>query len=180
MLILLVAALALAAAACGGDDDNGGASTTATGSGSPGPSASGTKTPAPSKSPTKTPAPTAAVVTPAVPTLAAGVKKIGDGTMTFVLAANGQFPIDGQGLVQPGTQAPPCASFVFAFGWQITNPYPPGDKAVFWQINQQGVVSDVASGPAGTASVGCGQLIALNKTSDPVSVSVAYVQGSTQ
>ncbi len=165
--------------ACGGDD-NGGASTTATSSGSLGPSASGSKTPAPSKSPTKTPVPTAAAATPVGPTPAPGVKKIGDGTITFALAANGQFPIDGLALIQPPTQAPPCTAFVFGFSWQITNPYPPGDTAVFWQVNQQGVITDVASGPDGMATVGCGQLMASNKTSEQLTVSVYYVQGEKQ
>ena len=179
MLILLVAALALTLAACGGDDD-GGASQTATAGASLGPSTTASKTPAPSKSPTPTPGPTTAAPTPVGPTLAPGVKNIGSGTINFVLAPNGQFPIDGVALIQPPNQPPPCAAFVFAFSWQITNPNPPGDRAVFWQMNQQGVITDVASGPDGAASVGCGQLIAFNKTSDPVTVSVYYVQGATQ
>jgi hypothetical protein len=51
------------------------------------------------------------------------VQQIGEGTINFVLVANGQFPIDGLGLIQPGTQR--RAVFVFAFSWQITDPYRP-------------------------------------------------------
>jgi len=103
------------------------------------------------------------------------VQQIGEGTINFVLVANGQFPIDGLGLIQPGTEAPPCAAFVFAFNWQITDPYPPGDSQVTWEIIAQDNRNEVASGAAGTASVGCGQLIALNNGPDQIGVSVHYI-----
>jgi hypothetical protein len=193
LLVFLTAIALVAGAACGGDDDddNGGVDGNGTVSpavnGSPSPSATGGGVSA-SASPngtepageTSTPRPTSSAPTPVKPALDAGVQQVGEGTIGFVLVPNGQFPIDGLGLIQPGTEPPPCAAFVFAFSWQITDPYPPGDSQVTWQIVAQDSRDDVASGAAGTASVGCGQLIASNNGPDQIDVSVHYVQGAIQ
>jgi hypothetical protein len=115
-----------------------------------------------------------------VPTLAAGERKVGEGTIDFVLPPNGEFNLDGQQLFQPGDEVPPCAAFRFSFDWQITDPYPPGDNTVQWRITNQDVTEDVAEGPDGAATVGCGQLTATNPASVELSVAVHYVQGSTE
>ena len=191
LLISLAATALLAVAACGGDDDddNGGVDGNGTASpapsGSLSPSATGGGVSA-SASPNgtepagETPRPASSAPTPVKPALDAGVQQVGEGTISFVLVPNGQFSIDGLGLIQPGTEPPPCAAFVFAFSWQITDPYPPGDSQVTWQIIAQDSRDDVASGAAGTASVGCGQLIASNNGPDQIGVSVHYVQGAIQ
>jgi hypothetical protein len=191
LLVSLAATALLAVAACGDDDDDGGVDGNGTASpavsGSPSASATagpGSASAAPNETDasieTPTLQPTSAAPAPGKPALEAGVQQIGEGTINFVLVANGQFPIDGLGLIQPGTEAPPCAAFVFAFNWQITDPYPPGDSQVTWEIIAQDNRNEVASGAAGTASVGCGQLIALNNGPDQIGVSVHYVQGAIQ
>lgn len=185
---ILIAVSALLIAACGDDDDeagNGSVSPTAGGS----PSATnGDETPDASPDGTEQPVPTltlsptsnAPTPTPRAPSLDAGVKKIGEGTMTFSLVPGSQFPVDGYGLIQPGTTPPSCAAFVFAFTWQVTDPFPPGANRVTWRITRQDGTEDVGSGAAGTATVGCGQLTATNDGADAISVSVWYVQGETQ
>lgn len=180
---ILIAVSALLIAACGDDDDeagNGSVSPTASGS----PSATGAdETPDASPDGTGQPAgtpttqPTGAAPTPA---LDPGVKKIGEGTMTFILIPGGQFPVDGLGLIQPGTATPTCAAFVFAFAWQITDPFPPGSNAMTWRITQGDSTEDVGSGADGTATVGCGLLTAMNTGPATISVSVRYVQGEIQ
>lgn len=185
ILLIGLTSVALAFAACGDDDDDGaadGSQTPASGS----PAASGTGTPAASPdesgdaSATATPVETPAGPSPVAPTLDAGVKQIGEGTISFTLLPNGQFPIDWLTLIQPGTETPPCAAFVFAFSWQITKPYPVGDNEVSWKITRQGVTEDVASGADGTATVGCGQLTITNTGPDEATISIHYLQGAIQ
>lgn len=188
--MIALASVTLAFAACGDDDDNdstdGSPASSTSGSPSPSETAGGES---PGASPgttdvaTITPAPTAATPsgpTPVTPKLDAGVNQIGEGTITFTLLPNGQLPIDGLGLIQAGKETPPCAAFVFAFSWQITNPFPVGDNTVAWKMTQQGSTEDVAAGPAGTATVGCGQLTVINTGPDQVNVAVHYIQGATQ
>jgi len=175
------AAVVLTFAACGDDDDDRDRSATPTTSGSAtgdaeSPGSSPDDTGAPDA--TETPEPTTAAPTPIAPTLAAGVRKIGEGTINFVLAANGLFGIDGLALIQPGTETPPCAAVVFSFDWQITEPYPPGGNTVQCRITSQDITEDVAAGPDGAATVGCGQLTAVNPGSAQISVAVHYIQGS--
>lgn len=179
--------LAFLGVACGDDDDeagNGSASPTASRS----PSATGADetpeaSPDETEQPSLTPAPestTAAAPTPRPPVLEPGVAKIGEGTMTFSLLPEGEYRIDPLALIQPGTATPPCAAFVFAFSWQITDPFPPGSNQIVWRITQQDVTQDVGQGASGTATVGCGQLIALNDGPDTINVSVWYKQGEIQ
>ncbi|HET8943929.1 MAG TPA: hypothetical protein VFO59_04040 [Dehalococcoidia bacterium] len=185
---VLIAVSVLVIAACGDDDDddgveNGSASPTASRSPSATgadetPQASPDGTGQPSLSPT--PAPTAAAPTPRPPSLAAGVRKIGEGTMTFTLLPEGEFPLDPLALIQPGTTAPPCAAFVFAFSWQITDPFPPGANTLIWRITRQDVTEDVGLGASGSDTVGCGQLMAVNDGPDTINVSVWYIQGEIQ
>ncbi len=129
---------------------------------------------------TQTTAPTPAGPSPVAPTLDTGVSQIGEGTISFVLVPNGQIPIDGLGLIQAGTETPPCAAFVFAFSWQITDPFPVEDNQVAWKITRQDSIDDVAAGADGTATVGCGQLNVINTGPDQVTVSVHYLQGAIQ
>jgi len=187
LLLIGLASVALTFAACGDDDD-------AT-DGSPTPSASGSSSPAatgadetPGASPdetdgegaTVTPVPTASGPTPLAPTLDAGVAQIGEGTINFTLPPNGQVPIDGLGLIQAGKETPPCAAFVFAFSWQITEPYPAEGNQVAWKITRQDTTEDVASGADGKATVGCGLLTVINTGPDEVTIAVHYVQGAIQ
>lgn len=185
ILLVLMATFAVALAACGDDDDTGdGASPSATESASASPS-DGT-----SASPSATGG-GAATATPAsggspapdapVPVLDANTKKIGEGTISFVLVPGQSSPIDPIGLPLPaGATPPPCAAFVFSFGWQVTKPNPPGDAKVTFKIDRQGVVEQVASGASGTASVGCGLLTAVNEGDGEMSVSMHYFQGEIQ
>lgn len=190
LLVGLVTA-AIALAACGGDDDDGNAPD-ATGSPSPAvsqsPGAATGQDETPPASPdggespqaNQTPRPTQAAPTPKPPGLDPGVSKIGDGTMTFVLVPSGQFFVDALGLIQPGTETPPCAAFVFSFSWQITDPFPVRDNSVTWRLTRQDATEDVGSGAAGTAAVGCGQLAAVNMGADEVTISLHYFQGAIQ
>ena len=180
-----MAIFTVALAACGDDDDTGdGASPSATGSASASPSggtsaspsatggAAATATPAEGGSPTP--------VAP-VPVLDANATKIGEGTISFVLVPGQSSPIDPIGLpLQAGAVPPPCAAFVFSFGWQVTKPNPPGEARVTFKIDRQGVVEQVASAVNGTASVGCGLLTTVNEGDGEVSVSIHYLQGEIQ
>lgn len=185
ILSILTVLAVLMLAACGGDDEGDKSAST---SASPSASASASQSPRASPANTGsvadngTPAPvqgtpsTTAAPPPAEPPLGPGVTKIGSGTMTFVIAPNGSFPVDGYALVQ-GAEPPPCAAFVFAFRWEITNPSPPGDASIAWEITRQDIRQEVASGAQGTATVGCGMLTAVNRSQTTLTVSVHYVQG---
>lgn len=182
VLIITLAVFTLSVAACGDDDEDGDASVTPTATGSPSATNDGespTTTPSLTIPPggTETPGPTSAAPTPGAPPLPAGVTQITEGTMNFVVISGGQFSFDGQGLVQPGTQPPPCETFVFAFAWQITDPFPPGDNSVTWRVTQQGATNDIASGADGSATTGCGLITAVNTGLDQVTVNVRYILG---
>lgn len=182
-----MAACTVALAACGDDDDTGdGASPSATGSASASESPSGGTSASPSATDGA-----AATATPAeggsptpvapVPVLDANVRKIGEGTISFVLVPGQSSPIDPIGLpLQTGATPPPCAAFVFSFGWQVTKPNPPGDARVTLKIDRQGVVEQVASAASGTATVGCGLLTTVNEGDGEVTVSIHYLQGEIQ
>jgi hypothetical protein len=197
-LLIGLAATALILAACGGDDDDeaGNAgdanerSATPTASGSPsvtgadespGATSVGASPGATGASQaTPTAAPTAAVPPPGKPGLDEGVAQVNEGILNFVIPANGQFEIDSLGLVPSGTDPPPCGTFEFAFSWRITDPYPPSSEQVVWELIYQDARQDVASGAEGSASVGCGQLLAGNNNPRPIAVSVYYVVGQIQ
>jgi len=187
ILLIALAAVALTLAACGDDDDDG------LGDGSASPAANGSATPSatgadesPGASPdetdganvTPTPVHTPAGPTPVAPTLDTGVRQIGEGTINFTLVPNSQVPIDGLGLVPAGAETPPCAAFVFAFNWSITDPYPVGGNQVAWRITRQDSTEDVAAGADGKAKVGCGRLTVINTGPDQVTVAVHYLLGA--
>lgn len=186
-LFILLTVLALSLAACSGDgDDSGGVGPTPSVGASPAPTSPATGDQSPIESPGDTSAPpgeTAAPVgatpTPAVaeqppaPTLEEGVTRIGEGVITFALVPNGQFLINGLGLLQPGTEAPSCDAFRFAFAWNSA----PGDGSVTWELINGDVRQEVAAGATGSATVGCGQLMAENRGTETLTVSVRYIQG---
>lgn len=186
ILFVLMTICTVALTACGDDDDTGdGASPSATGpvsSASPSgdasasPSSTGSGAATATLAPSGSPAPDAPV-----PVLDANTRKIGEGTISFVLIPGQSSPIDPIGLPLPaGATPPPCASFVFAFGWQITKPNPPGEAKVTFKIDRQGAVEQVAAGASGTSSVGCGLLTAVNEGDGEISVSMHYFQGEIQ
>lgn len=191
-LLFFLAVLALVLGACGGgDDDDVGDAGSPAASVSPMSSADG-RTPA--ASPTEatsdggeaTEAPAARTPTPAPalpppePSLEGGAQKVGSGTMTFTLLPSGQFPIDPLGLLPAGTTPPACDVFVFAFTWEITSPDPPGSEQVVWETVSGEQRQQVAAGAEGEASVGCGQLFAVNRGANTLVVGLHFVQGARQ
>jgi hypothetical protein len=194
LLLIGAAAAAVILAACGDDDDDdgggdgAGADTSATASATLSPSGpAGDQSPGVSTDVTATATSTPVPATPTAPplppkpSLGDGVQQVGEGTTTFVIEPNGIHQIDGLYLLQlQGVDPPPCAAFVLAFSWLITNPSPPTGQQVVWEIIRQDARDPVASGPEGSTTVGCGQLLAMNPGTQTISVSVYYVQGAIQ
>ena len=177
----LCAVFAVVLAACG--DDNESAPATSSSPSASSTVASATFAPGETKAPTAAAPATSegpAAPTPVMPQLSSGVRRIGEGTMNFTLVPNVNTTFDPSTfpLEQPN-EKPPCSAFVFAFGWQVTNPYPaPTDLALVWRRTSEGQTVEVARGPAGEQNVGCGLLEAFNAGTSDVSVSVHYIIGS--
>jgi len=173
LLIVILAALVSLLAACGGGDD------TATQSPAfSGPTFAANQT----KAATRTAVPsTGGGTAPPVasPELDPIVQKLGEGALEFTIGPGDSYGFDPLGLpVGSGKQPPPCAAFVFAFTWQVTDPYPADNVDLRWRLNRMGGAVEIARGPSGDQTVGCGLLEAVNSGDASVSLSVRYLIGT--
>ena len=161
------AALALAAA-CGGDDDE----TTPT-------ETAGGLTPVGTKDATPTPLATGVAVapTPAEPTLDEELKEITSGSSDESIAAGGSWSIDTAAFAEDASL---CTNFAFDYTWQVQDPFPTVNVDLIWQFTRAAGTVEVASGPAGEQSIGCGLLEALNRGAGPITVAIRYRVGAIE
>jgi len=131
----------------------------------------------------RTPDPTGAIAgggtsAPVAPQLEEGVSRIAEGTFSTVLlpsAVSGFDPIDLPlgGDIEP----PPCAAFVFTFSWQVSEAEAGAGSGLIWRLTELGAPREIGSGPAGSATVGCGFIEAINNGGERASISVHYLVG---
>ncbi len=163
----LLVALAMAAA-CGGDDD----ATTPT-------DAADGLTPVGTKEATPTPLATddAGPPAPADPTLDEALAEIASGNFDEAIAAGGSWSIDTAAFAEDESL---CANFAFDYTWQVQEPFPPDGVDLIWQFTREAGTVEVANGPAGEQSVGCGVLEALNRGAGSISVAIRYRVGAIE
>jgi hypothetical protein len=75
---------------------------------------------------------------------------------------------------------PSCDNFAFDFTWQVQDPYPPDGVDLAWQFTREAGAVEVAAGPAGEQTVGCGLLEARNRGAAPVTVALRYRAGAIE
>ena len=124
------------------------------------------------------PATTSRGVTPAAPQLEEGVSRIAEGAFSTALvprAVSGFDPIDLP--LEGGTETPPCAAFVFTFAWQVGEADSGAGTGLVWRLTEMGAPREIGSGPAGSATVGCGFIEAINNGGERVSINVHYLIG---
>lgn len=164
----LLVALA-ASVACGGDDAAGGDGVITT--------PSGTKA-SPTQAPESSPAETQEAPAPPVPELDEAAAPLGEGTVTAPVYPGLTYSIDPLGLpVLAGIHLPPCEQFVFAFGWQVTVPYPADGVDVYFQIQREAGPVRIAEGPSGTVQTGCDTVEIVNAGQGFISIDLHYVIG---
>ncbi len=164
----LAAALALAAA-CGDDDETTPADTP------------GALTPVGTKDATETPLETGGAVAPAPgdPTLDEELREIASGSFDETIAAGDSWSIDTVVFSEDSAGGVSlCTNFAFDYTWQVRDPFPPDGVDLIWQFTRAAGTVEVASGPAGEQSVGCGLLEALNHGAGPISVAIRYRVGA--
>jgi len=160
-----VAAVLALAAACGGDDE-----TTPT-------DAPGAVTPVGTKDATPTPLATVAgAPTPIDPTLDEELTEIASGNFDETIAAGSSWSIDTAAIAGVAS----CTNFAFDFTWQVQDPFPPDGVDLVWQFTREAGTVEVANGPDGEQSVGCGVLDALNRGAGPVTVAIRYRVGAIE
>ncbi|MCH7810983.1 MAG: hypothetical protein IH863_10435 [Chloroflexi bacterium] len=165
------AALALALA-CGGDDD------ATTPSETP-----GGLTPVGTKDATPTPLATGGAVPPAPadPTLDEELREIASGSFDETIAAGDSWSIDTVVFSEDDAGGVSlCTNFAFDYAWQVQDPFPPDGVDLIWRFTRAAGTVEVASGPAGEQSVGCGLLEALNRGAGPISVAIRYRVGAIE
>lgn len=166
-------ALALAAA-CGSDDDAATPTDTL-----------GGLTPVGTKDATPTPSsitgPGSGAPAPADPTLDEELTEITSGSLLETLPPGTVFEIDPLGIAGTDTgQTPSCDNFAFDFTWQVQSPYPPDGVDLVWRFIRDGEVIEVATGPAGEQTIGCGLLEAENRGSTGITVAIRYRIGAIE
>ena len=161
------AALALAAA-CGGDDGE------ATPTGTP-----GGLTPIGTKDATPTPLVSdgAGPPSPLDPTLDEELTEIASGSFEETTAAGDSWSIDTETFAEDGSL---CTNFSFDFTWQVQDPFPPAGVDLIWQFTRAAGTVEVANGPAGEQSVGCGVLEVLNRGAGTITVAILYRVGAIE
>jgi hypothetical protein len=121
--------------------------------------------------------------TPPPPTLKAELDKFGEGQLTAEIAAGGAYDLDPAPLiVARGGSAPSCSSgnVSFAFTWQVSDPYPPDNVSLTWQLSRAGRSVKVAEGPFGDIVVPCGPLEAVNQGPADITVQIRYAIGAVR
>ncbi len=165
--LLLAGAIATyaAVAACGGDD-----------AGTPTDTPGGL-TPVGTKEATQTPLATVAgAPTPLDPTLDEQLTEIASGGIEETLAAGGSRSIDTAAIAGDAS----CTNFAFDFTWQVQDPFPPDGVDLVWQFTREAGTVEVAIGPDGEQSVGCGVLEALNRGAGTIALAIIYRAGAIQ
>ncbi len=165
LLLAGVSSVLALAAACGGDDGQ-----DATGT-------PGGLTPAGTKD--ATPIHTASVAvapTPLDPTLDEELTEFDAGSFDETIAAGGSWSIDTAAVALGA----PCTNFALDFTWQVLDPYPPAGVNLVWQFTREAGTVEVASGPAGEQSVGCGFLEVLNRGDGAVTLAIRYRAGAIE
>lgn len=167
------AAVLATAVACGGDDA---ATTTET---------PGGLTPAGTKNETPTPPPGdgggSGPPAPADPTLDEELTELASGEIEQVIEPGANLPLDTlQTAVTDTGSEPSCNNFAFDFTWQVQDPYPPDGVDLAWQFTRESGTVEVASGPAGEQTVGCGLLEAQNRSAAPIAVAIRYRIGAIE
>ncbi len=162
----VLAALALAAA-CGDDD-------AATPTDAP-----GGLTPVGTKDATPTPRATdvAGPPAPADPTLDEELAEIASGNFDEAIAAGDSWSIGTAAFAEDESL---CKNFSFDFTWQVQDPFPPDGVDLIWQFTRAAGTVEVAGGPAGEQSVGCGVLEALNRGAASITVAIRYRVGAIE
>jgi hypothetical protein len=167
-LTLAISAILAFAIACGGDDD-----------GTEGEAVD--VTPVGTKEATPEPAPVDpgnGVPEPVEPELDEELTEIARGDLEAVIDPGGSYEIDPEGIAADSGALDPCANFQFDFSWQITDPYPPDGTALSWKFANDTSEFEIASGPSGNQSVGCGLLRAENGGAAPITVAIKYAIAS--
>jgi len=96
------------------------------------------------------------------------------GELEAVIEPGLPYEIDPETLAAEAGVTDACDNFQFDFSWQISDPYPPDGTALFWQFENDSAVFDVASGPSGNQSVGCGLLRGENRGPSTIVVAIKY------
>ena len=103
------------------------------------------------------------------------------GEMTLNIGAGDTYAFDPIDLAtQQGIEVPPCAAFVFLFGWQVRDPYPPEGVDIKFRWTRMGSTEVIAEGASGTKSIGCGGIEVVNDSAVQVTVEVRYGIGEVQ
>lgn len=171
-LALLWAAIlvALAVSTACGDDDAGSRDGVIT-------TPSGTKA-SPTQAAGSSPTETQEAPDPPVPELDEAAQQLGEGSLSAPIYPGMSYPIDPLGLaLEVGIHQPPCEQFVFAFGWQVTDPYPPEGVDVYFQIQRERGPVRIAEGPAGSAQTGCEIVEIVNAAQGFISIDLHYIIG---
>ena len=97
------------------------------------------------------------------------------GEMTLNIGAGETYQFDPLRLAQDqGVEVPPCAAFVFLFGWQVRDPYPSDEGTLRFRWTRMGSTETIAEEPSGTQSVGCGGIDVVNDSDVAITVEVRY------
>ena len=173
-IVLAGVSVALAlAVACGGDDD------------APPTETSGAMTPAGTKDATPTRSsitgPGSGAPAPADPTLDEELTEITSGSLLTPIPPGTVIQLDPLGIAGVDTgRTPSCDNFAFDFTWQVQSPYPPDGVNLVWQFIRDGDVIEVAAGPAGEQTIGCGLLGAETRVSGRITVAIRYRVGAIE
>src|SRR5574341_824254 len=122
---------------------------------------------------TSNPSATATEKAPAPPTppVQPGAQIVAEGTLSSTIIPGGTARFDPLTLpLNTGAEAPPCESYVFSFGWLVTDPYPAENVDLRWQWAREGSSEEIATGASGTASLGCGFLEAVNRGASKITL----------
>jgi len=166
-----VFAMLALAVACGDDDAAAPADT------------AGGLTPVGTKEATPTPLapdsadPPAGPPAPAEPTLDEELAEIASGSFEETIAAGDSWSVDTAAFAEDESL---CANFAFDFTWQVQDPFPPAGVDLIWQFTRAAGTVEVAGGPAGEQSVGCGLLEALNRGDGEIVMAIRYRVGAIQ
>jgi hypothetical protein len=103
--------------------------------------------------------------------------EIGSDSFDETITAGDSWSIDTETFADDGSL---CTNFAFDFTWQVQDPYPPDGVELIWQFTRAAGTVEVASGPAGEQSVGCGVLEALNRGAGAITVAIRYRIGAIE
>jgi hypothetical protein len=166
----LLLALAALAAGCDGD---GGAKVTVAPTATVAPSDGASPTAEPSQAPPVETSPTTGEAPAApVPDVDPSLEVLNLGELNLNIGAGESYSFDPLQLADD--EEPPCAAFVFLFGWQVQDPYPPEDVELTITSTRMGSSEMIEGETSGTASVGCGFIDVTNESDYPISVQIRY------